>query len=107
MSDLAAFAMHAIQALPSADAAADAAVAATTEAARMTANGLVAIGKGAAYGASAGGAGIGIGLVVNATISSITRQPEQKGGLMALMFIGIAFIEVFGLLGFAYLFIMK
>ncbi len=106
MTDLASLAMHAIQALPSADA--DTAVAATTEVGHQTRpTALVAIGKGIAYGAAAGGAGIGIGLVVNATISSITRQPEQKGGLMALMFIGIAFIEVFGLLGFAYLFIMK
>jgi F-type H+-transporting ATPase subunit c len=100
MSQLAAFALQAVQALP-----ADAADAAT-QAAQMTKDGLVAIGRGVAYGASAGGAGIGIGLVVNSTIASITRQPEQKGGLMALMFIGIAFIEVFGLLGFAYLFIM-
>jgi F-type H+-transporting ATPase subunit c len=105
MSHLAAFALQALQAIP-ADAAADAAAETAKATAQLTANGLVAIGKGAAYGASAGGAGIGIGLVVNATISSITRQPEQKGGLMALMFIGIAFIEVFGLLGFAYLFIM-
>ncbi len=102
MSDLATIAMSVMNALPAADATVDT----TMEAARATTHGLLTIGRGAAYGAAAGGASVGIGLVVAATISGIARQPEQGGALRTLMFIGIGFIEVFALIGFAYLFIL-
>jgi F-type H+-transporting ATPase subunit c len=98
MSDLATLAMQVVNALPAADATADALV---------NANGLLTIGKGLAYGTAAGGAGIGIGLVIAATISGIARQPEQGGALKTLMFIGIGFIEFFALVGIAYMFILK
>jgi F-type H+-transporting ATPase subunit c len=98
MSDLATLAMQVVNALPAADATADALV---------NANGLLTIGKGLAYGTAAGGAGIGIGLVIAATISGIARQPEQSGALKTLMFIGIGFIEFFALVGIAYMFILK
>ena len=102
MSDLATIAMSVMNALPTAEAAVDTSM----DVARMTSKGLFSIGKGAAFGAAAGGAGVGIGLVVAATISGIARQPEQGGALRTLMFIGIGFIEVFALIGFAYLFIL-
>jgi F-type H+-transporting ATPase subunit c len=105
MSDLATIALSLVNALP-----AEAAAAATDTAvqtAKITASGLLTIGKGVAFGAAAGGAGVGIGLVVAATLAGIARQPEQGGPLKTLMFIGIGFIEVFALIGFAYLFILK
>ena len=103
MSDLAIIAMNIANTLPAADAAADAAL----ESAKLTAQGMLTIGRGVAFGAAAGGAGVGIGLVVAATLAGIARQPEQGGALKTLMFIGIGFIEVFALIGFAYLFILK
>ena len=99
MSDLATLALQVVNALPAAEVVVDSAAA--------NANGLLTIGKGIAYGTAAGGAGIGIGLVIAATISGIARQPEQGGALKTLMFIGIGFIEFFALVGIAYMFIMK
>jgi len=69
------------------------------EAAKETARGSLAIGKGVAYGAAGGGAGIGIGLVVAAMINGMARQPEQTGNLRTMMFIGIAFVELVFLFG--------
>src|SRR3954467_13344837 len=106
MSDLVTLASNVASALATEEGQ-NAAAAAANETARITANGLLTIGKGIAYGAAAGGAGTGIGVVVAATISGIARQPEQGGALRTLMFIGIGFIEFFGLVGFAYLFILK
>jgi F-type H+-transporting ATPase subunit c len=64
------------------------------------------IGKGIAYGAAAAGSGVGIGLVVAATLSGIARQPEQAGALRGLMFLGIGFIEALALIGFVLVFIL-
>lgn len=51
------------------------------------------------YGLAAIGPGIGLGILFGKTIESMARQPEMSGQLRSLMFIGLAFIEVFGLLG--------
>jgi F-type H+-transporting ATPase subunit c len=51
------------------------------------------------YGLAAIGPGIGLGILFGKTIESTARQPEMAGQLRSLMFIGLAFIEVFGLLG--------
>lgn len=99
MSDLVTIAHAITSALPAADA--------MVEAAGLTANGSLGIGKGIAYGAAAAGAGIGIGLVVAATLNGITRQPEQAGALRGLMFLGIGFIEALALIGFVLVFIIK
>jgi F-type H+-transporting ATPase subunit c len=67
---------------------------------------LTPLGKGLAYGISAAGAGLGISVVVAATLSGIARQPEQTATLRTLMFIGVGFIEVLALIGLALVFIM-
>jgi len=51
------------------------------------------------YGLAAIGPGIGLGILFGKTIESMARQPEMSGQLRSTMFIGLAFIEVFGLLG--------
>ena len=55
----------------------------------------------------AGGCGIGIGLVAAATILGAARQPEQKGALMTIMFLGIGFVEALALFGLVLMFIIK
>ncbi|WP_029290426.1 ATP synthase F0 subunit C [Cellulomonas sp. HZM] len=59
------------------------------------------------YGLAAIGPGIGLGILFGKTIESMARQPEMSGQLRSLMFIGLAFIEVFGLLGLVTPFIFK
>lgn len=56
------------------------------------------------YGLSIIGPGIGVGIIVGKAIEGIARQPEIQGRLQALMFIGIALIEVFALMGLAFVF---
>ncbi|ROS78471.1 ATP synthase F0 subunit C [Cellulomonas sp. PhB143] len=51
------------------------------------------------YGLAAIGPGIGLGILFGKTIEGMARQPEMSGQLRSTMFIGLAFIEVFGLLG--------
>ena len=48
-----------------------------------------------AIGLSALGAGIGNGLIVSRTIEGVARQPELKGALQTIMFIGVALVEHF------------
>ncbi|MDR0950281.1 MAG: ATP synthase F0 subunit C [Candidatus Ancillula sp.] len=57
------------------------------------------------YGLGAIGPGIGLGILIGKTIEGVSRQPEIAGKLQALMFLGVAFIELFGLLGFVLVFI--
>lgn len=51
------------------------------------------------YGLAAIGPGIGLGILIGKTIEGMARQPEVAGQLRATMFIGVAFVEVLGLLG--------
>ncbi len=46
-----------------------------------------------AVGLAALGAGVGNGLIVSKTVEGIARQPELKGGLQTVMFIGVALVE--------------
>ncbi|EUJ40055.1 F0F1 ATP synthase subunit C [Brochothrix campestris] len=46
-----------------------------------------------AVGLGALGAGIGNGLIVSKTVEGIARQPEARGALQTVMFIGIAMVE--------------
>ncbi|HHY22138.1 MAG TPA: F0F1 ATP synthase subunit C [Bacilli bacterium] len=46
-----------------------------------------------AVGLAALGAGLGNGLIVSKTVEGIARQPELKGALQTVMFIGIALVE--------------
>ncbi|PSO52925.1 MAG: ATP F0F1 synthase subunit C [Actinobacteria bacterium QS_5_72_10] len=65
-----------------------------------------AIAAGLVYGLATIGPGVGIGLIVAKTIESIARQPEAENTLRPLMFIGIAFVEAFAILGFVLFFIV-
>lgn len=46
-----------------------------------------------AVGLAALGAGLGNGLIVSKTVEGIARQPELKGALQTVMFIGVALVE--------------
>ncbi|AEI38700.1 F0F1 ATP synthase subunit C [Paenibacillus mucilaginosus] len=46
-----------------------------------------------AIGLGALGAGIGNGLIVSKTVDGIARQPELKGTLQTVMFIGVGLVE--------------
>ena len=52
------------------------------------------------YGVAAIGPGIGMGILVGKAMESTARQPEVAGRIQTLMFIGLALIELLGLLGF-------
>jgi len=56
------------------------------------------IGAGLACGLAALGASIGNGNVISKTIEGISRQPEAKGSLQGVMFIGIGLIEALPIL---------
>lgn len=65
-----------------------------------------ALAAGLVYGLATIGPGVGIGMIVAKTIESIARQPEAENTLRPLMFIGIAFVEAFAILGFVLFFIV-
>lgn len=46
-----------------------------------------------AVGLAALGAGIGNGMIVSRTVEGIARQPELRGQLQTIMFIGIGLVE--------------
>lgn len=52
-----------------------------------------------AIGLSALGAGIGNGLIVSRTVEGVARQPEARGQLMSIMFIGIGLVEALPIIG--------
>ncbi|MDR1070654.1 MAG: F0F1 ATP synthase subunit C [Gracilibacteraceae bacterium] len=56
------------------------------------------IGAGIAAGAAAIGASLGNGGVIRSTVEGVARQPEAKGSLQSLMFIGVGLIEALPLL---------
>ena len=59
-----------------------------------------------AIGLSALGAGIGNGLIVSRTVEGVARQPEARGQLMSIMFIGIGLVEALQILGLVISFIV-
>ena len=59
-----------------------------------------------ALGLSALGAGIGNGLIVSRTVEGVARQPEARGQLMSIMFIGIGLVEALPILGLVISFIV-
>ncbi len=60
------------------------------------ARGLAAIG----YGIATLGPGIGIALVAGNAVQAMARQPEAANIIRTSMFIGMAFAEALGLIGF-------
>ena len=59
-----------------------------------------------AIGLSALGAGIGNGLIVSRTIEGVARQPELKGALQTIMFIGVALVEALPIIGVVIAFVV-
>jgi F-type H+-transporting ATPase subunit c len=55
------------------------------------------IGVGLAIGLGTIGPGIGVGLVVNAALQAIGRNPDAAGQVQINMFIGIALAEGLGI----------
>ncbi len=51
------------------------------------------LGVGIGMGLAAFGGAIGIGIVIQAAIQSMARQPEQQNAIRTYMFLGIAFVE--------------
>jgi F-type H+-transporting ATPase subunit c len=64
------------------------------------------IGKGLVYGLAAIGPGIGIGIIFGKAIEAVARQPEARGQVQQLMFIGFALAEALALFGFVLFFII-
>ncbi|WCK56905.1 F0F1 ATP synthase subunit C [Aneurinibacillus sp. Ricciae_BoGa-3] len=60
-----------------------------------------AIAVGLIFGLAAVGAGIGNGLVVSRTIEGVARQPEARGSLMGLMFLGLGLVEALPIIAVA------
>ena len=61
-----------------------------------------AIGLALGVGLGATGAGIGIGLIFSSMIQSVARQPELRGELTGIQWLGFALTEAvvfYGLLG--------
>lgn len=52
-----------------------------------------ALAAAIAVGLGALGAGIGNGLIVSKTVEGVARQPELRGQLQTIMFIGIGLVE--------------
>lgn len=46
-----------------------------------------------AAGLAAVGAGIGVSIIVGSTLMGVARQPESRGTLQTIMFIGIGLVE--------------
>ena len=57
------------------------------------------------YGLSAIGPGIGVGLIFAAYINGVARQPEARGMLQPIAFLGFALAEALAILGFVLFFI--
>ena len=61
-----------------------------------------ALGLALGMGLGSLGAGIGIGIVFGSMIQSVARQPELRGELQGIMWIGFALVEAvvfYGLIG--------
>jgi len=52
-----------------------------------------ALAMGLAFGLAAIGSGIGMGLIVGRTIEGTARQPEMRGSLLGLMFLGVGLVD--------------
>ncbi|MBW3590565.1 MAG: ATP synthase F0 subunit C [Actinobacteria bacterium] len=59
----------------------------------MTDSGLGLLGGGLAIGLAGGGGAVGIGILWSKGLEGIGRQPESRGTLQGLMFLGFALAE--------------
>jgi len=62
-------------------------------AAGLTDQGLALLGGGLAIGLGAGGGAVGIGILWSKGLEGIARQPDARGTLQGLMFLGFALAE--------------
>ena len=62
---------------------------------------------GLIYGLAAIGPGIGIGLIFGHAIEAIARQPEARGAITPIMWIGFALTEALALIGIAMYYVLK
>ncbi|UFJ40167.1 F0F1 ATP synthase subunit C [Brevibacillus humidisoli] len=53
----------------------------------------LALAIGVIFGLAALGAAIGNSVVISRTIEGVARQPESRGSLMGLMFLGLGLVE--------------
>lgn len=51
-------------------------------------------------------AGLGNAMIVSKTLEGISRQPELRGALQTIMFIGVGIVEVIPLIGVLLAFLM-
>jgi len=51
----------------------------------------LALGLGTCFGAI--GPGVGVGYLIGKTIEAVSRQPEMRGDLQGMMFLGLALTE--------------
>jgi len=58
------------------------------------------------YGLAAIGPGVGIGLIFAAYISGVARQPEARGLLQPIAFLGFALAEALALFGLVLAFVL-
>jgi len=58
------------------------------------------LATGLAVGLGMLGPGIGIGILVNAALNAIGRNPETAGTIQTNMLLGIVFAEALGILAF-------
>lgn len=61
---------------------------------------------GIVFGLAALGAAIGNSLVISRTIEGVARQPESRGNLMGLMFLGLGLVEAVPIIAVAIGFIL-
>ena len=59
------------------------------------------------YGLSAIGPGVGIGLIFAAYINGVARQPEARGMLQPIAFLGFALAEALALFGLVLAFVLR
>lgn len=58
------------------------------------------------YGLSAIGPGVGVGLIFAAYINGVARQPEARGMLQPIAFLGFALAEALALFGLVLAFVL-
>ncbi|CAM3968711.1 F0F1 ATP synthase subunit C [Alkalicoccus chagannorensis] len=68
--------------------------------------GLVAIAVGIVAGLAAIAGAFGVAIVVANTLQGITRQPELRGPLQTVMFIGIPLVEALPIFGIVIAFLL-
>ena len=59
------------------------------------------------YGLAAIGPGVGIGLIFAAYINGVARQPEARGTLQTIAFLGFALAEALAIIGIGLAFVLK